>query len=218
MCYSEEQSRKTFIINLITSYILYNYKGTFPTYKILALFFSFVGIMQLFDIIFWTNQNIKDSKQGQTNYITTKLAMFINHLQPIVFAYLIYIFTGSLGKFSKIAMFIYTIIIILYTLNIYNKIDYTLVNDENNMSKPILKWDWNLQEYSLPVYIIFLISLSILAYENFEYPFNILLVFINLSTFMLSAYYYKGKLLGRFWCKFAAWIPLLFIAIDKMIK
>jgi hypothetical protein len=227
MCYSEEQSRKSFLINMIACYVLYNYNND-AIHKILALFFGFVGFMQLFDIIFWNNLNIKDSKQANINYTTTKIAMFANHLQPIVLAYLIYIFKCSLGKISKIIVSIYTVIIMFYTFNIFNKIKYTQVsnvsirdindlffpNPGDDISKPSLKWEWNLQKYNLPIYFTFLLTLVILSYENFNYPFNIFLSFINVFTFVLSAYYYKGESVGRFWCKFAAWLPLLFIIID----
>jgi hypothetical protein len=188
--------------------------------------------MQLFDIVFWNNLNIKDSKQANINYITTKIAMFANHLQPIVLAYLIYIFKGSLGQLSKYILPIYIIVIILYTFNIFDKISYTQVNNlsvrnindlfspnsQDDIIRPSLKWDWNTQEYNGPVYLIFLLTLVILSYENFKHPFNIIMVFINLFTFILSAYFYKGQSIGRFWCKFAAWIPLLFILINKVIK
>lgn len=231
MCYSEEQSKKSFVINLITCYSLYTYKVT-PTYKILALFFGFVGIMQFFDIIFWSTQNIKDEKTANMNFITTKLAMFANHLQPIVLAYLIYIFTGKLGKFSMISILLYIVVISIYTINTYNKINYTLIEkvsirDTNDLFfpypddddiRPSLKWEWNIQENANLVYALFLTTLMILSYENFTYPFNIVLTFINLFTFVLSAFYYKGQSLGRFWCKFAAWVPLLFILLDKIIQ
>ena len=231
MCYSEEQSRKSFLINIVACYVLYNY-NTDATHKILALFFGFVGIMQLFDIIFWNNLNIKDPEQANINYTTTKIALFANHLQPIVLAYLIYIFTGSLGQLSKILLTIYTVIIIFYTINAFNKIKYTQIsnvsirdtndlffpNTEDDIIKPSLKWEWTMQEYNTPVYLTFLLTLVVLSYENFNYPFNIVLAFINVFTFVLSLYYYKGQSVGRFWCKFAAWLPLLFILIDKVIK
>lgn len=231
MCYSEEQSRKSFLINIVACYVLYNYNND-AIHKILALFFGFVGLMQLFDIIFWNNLNIKDPEQANINYVTTKIALFANHLQPIVLAYLIYMFTGSLGQISKILLTIYTIIIIFYTINAFNKITYTQVSNvsirdtndlffpdtEDDIIKPSLKWEWNMQEYNIPIYLTFLLTLVVLSYENFNYPFNIVLAFINVFTFVLSAYYYKGQSLGRFWCKFAAWLPLLFILIDKVIK
>jgi len=230
MCYSEEQSKKSFFINLITCYILFTYNES-PTFKIIALFFVFVGIMQLLDIIFWNNQNIQDKNQEYINRTTTKIAMFANHLQPIVLGYLIYIYKGSLGKLSNIILPIYVLAISIYSFYAYNNIKYTLkeevsirdINDllfpdpEDDYTRPSLKWDWNLQKNSLIVYTIFLSTLVILAYENFSYPFNIVLTFINIFTFVLSAYYYKGKSLGRFWCKFAAWVPLFFILIHKFI-
>lgn len=231
MCYSEEQSRKSFVINLITCYILFTYKDNSPTFKILAIFFAFVGIMQFLDIIFWNTQNIQNPEQARINWITTKIAMFANHLQPIVLAFLIYIYKNSLGSLSKIIISIYTIVILLYTINAYNKINYTLqqevsirdLNDlffpypDDDYIRPSLKWEWNLQSNSWIVYKIFLLTLLILAYENFSYPFNIVLVFINVFTFVLSAFYYKGRSLGRFWCKLAAWVPLFFILIHKFI-
>jgi hypothetical protein len=228
MCYSEEQSKESFIINLITGYILYTYKNN-PTYKILALFFLFIGLMQLFDIIFWNTQNINDENTAKINYVTTKLAMFANHLQPIILAYLIHAFTGKLGKISLIMIFIYIIFIFIYTIEAYNKINYTLVNkvNMNNLIfiksrdddlRPSLIWDWNIQENSDLVYPVYIITLTILFYENFKCPLNIVMVFINLFTVTLSTYIYKGQTLGRFWCKFAAWIPLLLILLDKMIE
>lgn len=216
MCYSREQSIKSFVINLITCYALYTYKNN-ATYKILALFFGFVGIMQFFDIIFWSTQDIKDITKSRINYTTTKIAMFFNHLQPIILAYLIYVFTGKLGQLSKIIITIYTIVITFYTINAYNNIKYTLRENvsirgiEDNDTRPSLKWEWNSLYNALYVYMIFLLTLVILSYENFKYPLNIILSFINIFTFILSAYYYKGKSIGRFWCKFAAWVPLLFI-------
>lgn len=230
MCYSEEQSRKSFVINLITCYVLFTYNNS-PTFKILALFFAFVGIMQFLDVIFWNTQNIQDESQARINWVTTKIAIFANHLQPIVLAYLIYIYKNSIGPLSKIILPIYVLVITLYTINAYNNTNYTLqqdvsIRDTNDLFFPYpeddevrqsLKWEWNLQTHSWTVYMIFLLTLLILAYENFAYPFNIVLAFINLFTFVLSAYYYKGRSLGRFWCKLAAWVPLFFILIHKFI-
>jgi hypothetical protein len=232
MCYSEAQSQKSFIINLVTCYVLYTYKSNSPTHKILALFLGFVGLMQLFDLIFWKNQNIKDPYQANVNYTTTKIAMFANHLQPIILAYLIYSFTGSLGTVSKLLLPIYVVVISLYTIQSYKNINYTVqesvsIRDLNDLLFPepkddsvrtTLKWEWNKQKNSLFVYILFLITLLVLAYENFKYPINIVLIFINLFTFILSAYYHKGQSLGRFWCKFAAWVPLFFIVISNVIE
>lgn len=214
MCFSESQSQKTLILNTITCYILYVYYDKSDTHRILALFFKFVGFMQLFDLIFWRNQNIQDPNEALVNYTVTKIAMLANHLQPIILALLIYAFTGSLGKLSQIILLVYTIVIIYYSIFIWNKITYTLEEKiEENDSRSSLRWEWNLQKNNFRVYSLFIITLSIMAYENFDYPIDIILLCTNLSTFLLSAYYFKAQFIGRFWCKIAAFIPIMFIFI-----
>lgn len=217
MCYSEEQSKKSFAINLITSYILYQFSKD-KIYKVLALFFAFVGLMQLFDIVFWKTQDLSNPTNANINYITTKIAMFANHLQPIFLAYVIYMFIGSLGIYSKAILLIYTIMISLYTIHIYKNINHTKtfnINSYDNKIKSSLNWEWNSQDYSEIIYFVFVLTLSILVFENFEYPVNIILFFINILSFIFASFYHKNKATGRFWCKFAAWVPLFFLVFNK---
>jgi uncharacterized membrane protein YqjE len=218
MCYSLTHSYHAFFINLVTCYILYNYSNDRDK-KIVALLLGFVGLMQLFDIIFWSNQNMQDEIQAKRNYITTKIAMFANHLQPIVFAVLIYVFTNRLGKISNNIIIIYAIAISFYTFTAYQNIKYTLVENthvgNSNKIQPALKWEWNLQNNCVFVYSIFLLTLCILSYENFKYPLNVTLSFISVFTFALSTHFYKSQFEGRFWCKIAAYIPLIFLIIQK---
>mgnify|MGYP000865759303 FL=1 len=170
--------------------------------------------MQLFDLIFWRNQNIQDPNEALVNYTVTKIAMLANHLQPIILALLIYAFTGSIGKLSQIILLVYTIVIIYYSIFIWNKITYTLEEKiEENDTRSSLRWEWNLQKNNFGAYSLFIITLSIIAYENFDYPNDIILLCTNLITFLLSAYYFKTQFIGRFWCKIAACIPIMFIFI-----
>ena len=220
MCYSYAQSRNNFIINIITSSILYNYKNK-SIYKILGLIFGYIGIMQLFDMIFWSTQNIKDPYTARVNYIATKMAMFINHSLPLVVAYILYSFIGKLGNLSLLIITIYILVMSIYTYYAYYKISYTLVNNKyiksNNpnvtLSRYYLDWSWNSQPYYIPVYIIYLLALIILFYENLPNPFNIILAFISLLSFLFTRYYFKGLSIGRWWCKIAAFIPMFFIML-----
>lgn len=184
---------------------------------ILALFFAFVGFMQLFDWILWSNQDINDSSQASINYKTTKLAMVFNHLQPLVLAYLIYIYNGTIDLVSKYVITLYTIAILFYSIYAYDNIEYTTTSKE---SKPSLEWEWNDQSYATYVYFIFLLSLCILSYNNFSYPTNILITFLSVFTYILSKSYYKSKTIGRFWCKMTAFTPLIImmLGILKLIK
>lgn len=221
MCYSLEQSKQTFFVNLITCLLLYNYT-VLSEYKIIALFFLFIGSLQFTDTIFWLNQDINDPRQAHINWVTTKIAMFINHLEPIILGYLIYTYKGSLGRFSKLILILYVLVISVYTYNVYDKITYTLQEEVNephsndsSCVKPSLRWDWNWQKHAGIVYAIFLMSFTVLAYENFSTPLNTVFAFIILFSFFSTLFYFKGQGLGRFWCKISAWLPLLFILIHE---
>lgn len=216
MCYTLEVSRNSFIINLITCYILYRSQNV--THKILALFFAFVGLMQLFDWIFWRNQDMTNTTQRRTNFAVTKVAMMANHLQPIVLAGLIMYYFKHLGILSTIILYMYTVVIIVYTASIYNKIDFTLEDKVprvfDKYERTSLYWKWNFKTHSGIVYAMFLLCLSILSYENFTFPLNITLLFINVGSFVLSGFLYKGYDIGRFWCNIASYVPLMFLLVN----
>jgi hypothetical protein len=214
MCYSKEVSQRSFIINVITCYILYNYNSNNNTHKILALFFSFVGLMQLFDWIFWENQNMSNENEKNVNFAFTKISMFANHLQPIILTILLYIFNGKLPNLSLYIVIFYIIIVLPYTTTTYYDIDYTLVKIKNN-TKTSLYWQWNSAHNNYLVYTVFLITLSVLSFQNFNYPMNIILVFINLSSFFLANFYYKSEFVGEVWCENASLIPLLLLILNK---
>lgn len=207
MCYTSEASRTSFLVNLITCSILYLYAKKNNYSKIFALFFAFVGLMQLYDWIFWENL-----EENYINYVVTKIAMITNHLQPIILGLLIYLFHGKIGNISKIILILYSFAILIYSINSYNTITYTLISEK---SKPSLHWSWNEQEYSVIVYALFLISLSILCLENFDYPINIIFNFINVLSFLFASYYYKGLGVGRFWCYFVSYIPILVLFLQE---
>lgn len=210
MCYTKEVSRNAFIINIISCYILYNYHSNQNSHKIFSLFFVFVGLMQLYDWIFWENQT-----KNNINYITTKVAMISNHLQPIILACLLYYFNGNLTINSKIILTIYIVTILYYSINIYNKIDYTLVSYR---SKPSLDWQWNSQSNSVIIYTIFLLTFIILSFENIVYPMNLFLTFLCIMSFTLASYYYKGINVGRLWCNYSSYIPLLILLVNSKLN
>lgn len=227
MCYSYEQSRNNFVINIIACSILYNYKNK-PICKILGLTFGYIGLMQLFDMIFWSTQAMNDQSQKTINFITTKIAMVVNHLQPIVIAYIIYFFTGKLGIVSKLSLLLYTFVMSIYTYYAYYNIHYTLVQDVKNVkgqknkhneeTRQILKWEWTNQPYSLVVYFIFFLTLLIVFYDNLPSPFNLIAAIIFSLTLLFSRHYFKGLYVGRFWCKVVAFLPVLLLLLNFFFK
>jgi len=206
MCFSKEASRNSFIISLISSFTLYSMSKNDSTFKILALFFGFVGLMQAYDWIFWENP-----EKNNINYIFTKIAMITNHLQPIILGLLIYFFTKKLSYNSIIILLIYTFVALIYSYKIFNKIQYTLVDDNN-----LLYWEWNYFTGYKLLYSLFLLSLSITVLENFKSPLNYILVFINLSSFFLATF--KNHYIGKRWCEYASYVPLLLLLTKNYIR
>lgn len=217
MCYNKSSSINAFTIGLLSSLLLYKNKFTERTenhkvFQQLALFFAFVSLMQIYDAIFWSSLQDNDGKNN-TNYVFTKLAMITNHLQPIVLAYLINQYI-ELNDITKIVLAIYTFVALVYSIEAYQRIDYTIVTKE---SAPALHWEWNTLENttfrSLHMYGLFLTVLSLISLQ-LPYPISYVMLFINLATFLFSKYTYKILDIGRMWCHIAAYIPLLLLIFE----
>ena len=200
MCYTLHASAWAFFVNLATSAVLAYFN------PVLGWFYMYVGLMQLYDMIFWMNQ-----RENRVNFWVTKLAMITNNLQPVVLAALIY-FVGKrkLQRVTLIALVAYVVSMTVYSASAYAQIDYTLVSPE---STPSLNWQWNYLPYSTFVYGMYLVATILLLYDGFERPLNYILIGVCLLSFFLSMYYYKGKTsTGRFWCYFSSYVPILLVA------
>ncbi len=205
MCYSSNASLISFVTCIVSSTILYNYN------KIIALFFIFISFMQLFDYIFWNNND-----KNMINFITTKIAMIFNAMQPVVLAVLIMFFMKQeLKTISKILMLFYIICVSIYIIINWNKVDYTLVT---YMSKPSLDWKWNHMPGFEFIWGLYLITFIILLFENFKSPLNYILIILLVGSFIMSIPYLKKYSLGRFWCYFAGYLPLVIVLIYQYLK
>jgi hypothetical protein len=214
MCYDLEASIKSSIIGVLSCYILYNSVlnvKKHSTYQMLALFFLFVTLMQIYDWIFW--ETLKDNNgKNKTNYIFTKIAMITNHLQPIVLAYLINR-VHPLNDISKLIVGLYTLSALIYSIYVFYKIDYTVVSKK---STPTLDWQWNSEKYSSLFYGLFLLSFTLISY-NLIFPLNLLMILINTGTFLFSYHVYKNGTLGKGWCTIAAYVPLLLVMMEMVV-
>jgi hypothetical protein len=204
MCYSAKASAYAFVTNCVGSLLLMQF------HPALGGFFMFVGLMQLFDLIFWLNQE----EGSTTNWVATKSAMITNHLQPVVFALLLLRVNGTTFSAStKTLLVAYIICASIYSLNAWLHTSHTVVT---NKSYPSLYWEWNNLPGSSIVYSLLLTCFVALSLEGFQFPLNIALSIFTVVSFFLSAYYYKGQTaVGRFWCYFAAYAPLLLLVFMK---
>ncbi len=216
MCYTPEVSRNAFVINIVSCLVLFvlariklqskpELKNQYTT---VVFFFLFVGLMQLFDYIFWTN-----SANTSINRTTTKIAMISNHLQPIVLGLLImFVMNKNLDGISKSVLGLYTVVMVVYSIANWNKLKGTQKTIE---SKDSLNWTWNHFKYSEILYTLFLASLVVLFYRNFsDARLRTVSVFLVVVSFFFSLWKYQIKLsTGRFWCYFASLAPLIYLIL-----
>jgi hypothetical protein len=168
-----------------------------------------VGLMQLYDWIFWINQ-----KKNNINFIFTKIAMLTNYLTPLLVALIIYYYKNKLNKYSIPLIIIYLIVFLIYLFTNFNNIDYTLVTEK---SAPSLYWQWNHVNYHFLINLLYTITLLGILYLNLSFPINSIGCLFILLTLVFSYYYYKNSILGRFWCYYTSYIPI-FIIIYYLIK
>lgn len=213
MCNTLKASINSSITSLITCAILFNH--TFNqthtvhiVFQSLALFFFFVSLMQWYDTIFWLNQ-----KDNFTNFSFTKIAMITNHLQPLVLGYLVSLHF-KLSNITKVVLFMYTIYAIFYSAFVFDKIKYTKVTEK---STPVLDWQWNSFEGATVMYILFLLSFSLISLD-LPTPINYVLLSINILTFGLSYHQAKKETIGKFWCILASYVPLFLVIIEMLFK
>lgn len=209
MCYTGKDSAIAYVINLIACiFLIYTSKSTEIT--IVALFLLFVGQMQMFDYIFWNNR-----KCNVVNRVTTKTAIIFNHLQPIILFSLLYYYNIKQNNLTNIVFILYLASIAMYTMNLWNDIDCTLPNGENNL----LDWKWNKSYGSIVVYALFLAYLTLASFSLPSKTMKFLFAFINIISFYVST---KTPIfnfsIGRIWCYYASLLPVVFIFINQFMK
>lgn len=205
MCYNATASIISLMVGLISSVILTFFDN------VLGLFFAWVTCMQLFDWIFWNNQ-----KRNRVNFITTKIAMMFNLLQPIILSLLIVLFFKvELKSISKALLLLYTILSVMYIYANWAWIDYTLVDP---ISYPGLLWKWNYASGQSAVYTLYMALMTALIIQHFEFPIKHIFLMIFWTSFIISFAHMKNNAIGRFWCYFAAYIPLILSVLYFTMK
>jgi hypothetical protein len=203
MCYTYQTSLGALTIGLFASMLLSLQASNEK--KALSIFFAFVVLMQAFDAVFW-----KYSK-GNINRLATKTAMIFNHLQPIVLALAIMAYVGPLKPFSRRMVQFFAVIILLYTISVWNTLDETGVTPR---SAPSLYWKWNHGRGATAVYAVFLATLLVLMVQNLP-RCGLVAAIITAVSFLFSFFKYRiTDSTGRFWCYFAAYAPIALLVVS----
>ena len=208
MCISKNASIITFTIGIISSILLYYFgnKKYNKENKIYSLFLFYVIIMQLFDYIFWIDQ---DNKK-KLNYIFSYIAPLFNYFQPTIL-YILKLKINNVeiktyyDKLILILNILYVIIsIFCYKNYINDKPVLTIKKGEH------LKWKW-IKYMSTLYYILFLINIFYKSTINY----SIMAAFIVFSGLFISSKY-TDNFIGEIWC-FISSVGGLFFLIGSYL-
>ena len=211
MCYTKFDTIVVYIINFIVCILLfYSNKGVSSNndHKIIALFLLFVGQMQIFDYIFWTNPECTNM-----NKIGTKLAIIFNHLQPIVLLYLQKTYGYPESTVTNWMKRMYITIIVIYSIYALYQVECTGRSKKTN----IVVWEWNFLPGSRFVYLLFVGFLIVLASQYKTKFYRIISIIVILTT-LIAGFIKPGlnESAGRAWCYYAAFTPLIIFILDMI--
>ena len=211
MCYNKDISIYTYIIGLVSSYLLL--KNDKKTLKILGCFFIVVIQMQLVEFFLWSN-----TKCNSKNRTISNIGAFINFIQPIILYLAILYYNKDItkenNKIMNITIIIYILALLLYSINLF-PIGCSIVTE---LSSPYLQWGWFYKKYPYFITIMFPLALVILMYFGLDKPYNLYISLIIMLSFILSYIIYKKqRSFGSLWCWVAVFIPITVLVYDKYI-
>ena len=209
MCFSATSSSYNFIIGLVGSYLLAKFgnKKYNDENLIYGYFFAYVILMQLFDLIFWLNQDPK----SKINSIFTYIAAVFVYTQPSIL-YLLKLlikkpkFDNNLDRFYLIANIIYVFVILSY-YNSFIKDKPIITLKKGNH----LKWKWT-DHANFMYFVLFILNIFYLS--NTKYS---IIIFIFVFGSLLISYKLFYNYVGEIWCYLAALAPVLVLLTTYLI-
>jgi len=207
MCITSLDSLVVYIVNIVSTYLLYQFGGTADA-KVTALFLLFVGQMQIFDYIFW-----KTSKCSILNKITTKLAILFNHFQPLFLFYLQKYYGMNMSHLSIILKSIYIYAATIYSIMALYKVNCTGISEKTG----IIFWEWNFMPFNTLFYSLFIVFMISIVNNFNDKKYCYFLTFLIVSTYIIG--HFKPVLnetTGRIWCYYAAMLPLFALVYLKI--
>ena len=209
MCYNKDVSIYTYIIGLVSSYLLLTNEK--KSLKIIGCFFIVVIQMQLVEYFLWNN-----IKCNSKNITISNIGALLNVIQPIILYIAILYYnkeiTSKNKKIINITIILYILSLLLYSINLF-PIGCSIVTE---VSAPYLQWGWYYKKYPNFITIMFPITLMVLMYLGLDNPYNIYFSIIFILSFLVSFIIYKKqRAFGNIWCWVAVFIPICVLVYDK---
>jgi hypothetical protein len=211
MCFSANASLATFLIGGIGAYLVWTLGSAVD--KIFGAFMGFVALMQGIEYILWNNQEC-----NRSNKLVSVVGMWLNHLQPLVLGALVLGLSPRTTYTTWIQwiMALYTAVIIPYSLQFQNKANLQCTTPQPG--NPHLVWNWNLMSYWSVVYILFLVTMSLIAILGMPtLTQGLLFAVVAVITFLLSVFFYKRAVVGALWCFFVVFLPAIYYILRRTV-
>jgi len=209
MCISKNVSIIAFTIGIIGSLLLYHFgnKKYTKENKIYSLFLFYVIFMQLFDYIFWVDQD--NSKN--LNYLFSYIAPIFNYSQPTIL-YLLKLYINNIkintyyDKLILLLNIFYVIISIFCFKNYINDKPVLTVKKDSH-----LNWKWT-NHISIFYFILFIINI----FYNSVINYSIMAAFLIFFSLFISSKY-TNNFIGEIWCFIASIGPLFFLIASYLL-
>jgi hypothetical protein len=210
MCFSAEVSMVAFLIGFGSSVALW-FMNTSPDYRIIAVFFAYISLMQLLEFFLWNNQ-----KCDEINKNLSYIGLIITHLQPVILG-LITILLSKAPNIPAIigVLIIYSLCMIPYSLQFKDTEDLQCTH--RIPGNPHLIWTWNDLPNAAYVYVVYLLAFILIPFLGFKSVKNATIFAITtVSSFQISSLFYK-RAMGTMWCFFGAFVPVGYL-VSLFIK
>lgn len=202
MCYTAHDSLLALIVGSVSSLALF-FVSSDTQYKAIALFLLFVTTMQAFDYVFWTNPRCADANAG-----ATKLAILFNNIQPFVLFGIQHMYGFKQSLLSSVLLGLYGLASLPYTAQALETVRCTVPR------YGLLRWDWNHLPGSQVVYALFFFYLLTASFNFTSAHVQYLMAYLGAASIVLG--YFTPVLknsLGRIWCYYTSFIPLLVMLV-----
>ena len=209
MCISKNVSIITLTIGIISSILLYYFgnKKYNKENKIYSFFLFYVILMQLFDYIFWIDQDNKKNLNSIFSYI----APIFNYSQPTIL-YILKLYVNNIEIKTYYDKFILLLNIFYVIISIFCYKNY--INDKPVLTVkkgPHLNWKWT-EHISVFYFLLFIINIFYKSVINY----SIMAAFIVFFGLYIS-FKYTNIFIGEIWCLIASVGALFFLIGSDLI-
>ncbi len=209
MCWDAKTSLLTFILGTIVNIYTYNH-FTSENIKMICIVWQWIICMQLAEFFIWSGLDCNNPNQNKTG---TKMALFLNILQPLIVYIVIMCFSSNkISTFNKIVASVLIIVYMSFMLVKFNEVpEYTQLEPSKECCNLNLKW-WQDIPYSGLIYCFTLFSIILLLFSPFKLAMFIS-AYIFIALIISMKFYSCGQ--PSIWCWLVVPLPIIVALFEK---